>query len=168
MSSSLMSTSRYTGGIRRPSSSCYVIRHNLLSSSSSRGGGGRDSSHVCGVFARFKKAIGAGEGDGNADGSVKSVYGDLSRDEYEYDDVEQYYNYMGLNAIGIEYSVFQEPINAGMHPADCILMLAAMEADMPKIEEMLTAGANPDATNHEGKTVKELAKNDEVRDELSK
>lgn len=66
----------------------------------------------------------------------EEVYGKLSRDEYDYEEVEHYYNYVGMNAVGIEYSVFEEPINAGMHPADVLLMLAVMEGDLPKVRAM--------------------------------
>ena len=112
---------------------------------------------------KFLKGLGVNVGD---EPTMGTVYGDLKRDDYTYDDVEQYYNYIGLNAIGVEYSVFTDPIEAGMHPADVILMLAAIEGDLPKIEEMAAAGADASAVNHEGKSVLECAKDDDTKEAL--
>ena len=54
---------------------------------------------------------------------------------------------------------------ADVHPIDILLYLAAVEGDMPRVEELLEAGAKPDVTI-EGKTALQAAKSAEVEQAL--
>lgn len=78
--------------------------------------------------------------------------GAQDRDQYEKVDVEYYFNYMGCLAVEGTYDRMYKLVDgartllrrasccahasaAGLHPIDIILLFAAAEADLPKIEE---------------------------------
>ena len=85
------------------------------------------------------------------------IVGSQGRDDYEAEDVEYYFNYMGILAEEGSNDRMDKLIEAGKHPIDIILLFAAAEGDVPKIEEILEAGADPKITDLDGKTPIELA-----------
>jgi len=87
---------------------------------------------------------------GNAEDA--GIIGAQGRDEYIDDDVEQYFNYMGILAVEGTYDSLYQQLDAEIHPADIIINWAAAEGDLPKIEELLAAGANPNVPNTRGET----------------
>jgi ankyrin repeat protein len=50
----------------------------------------------------------------------------------------------------------------GLDPVDVLLLMAASENDLPKVEELLAAGANTSVTDSNNKTPLELATKEEV------
>ncbi|XP_057529594.1 protein LHCP TRANSLOCATION DEFECT [Amaranthus tricolor] len=91
------------------------------------------------------------------------VYGSQSRDDFDRDDVEQYFNYMGMLAVEGSYDKMEALLNQDIHPVDILLLMAASEGDKPKIEELLRAGAQYDVKDADGRTALDRA-NDEIRD----
>lgn len=91
------------------------------------------------------------------------VYGSQSRDDFDRDDVEQYFNYMGMLAVEGSYDKMEALLNQNIHPVDILLLMAASEGDKPKIEELLKAGANYDVKDADGRTALDRA-SDEIRD----
>ncbi len=83
--------------------------------------------------------------------------GSQGREDYEAEDVEYYFNYMGILADEGSNDRMDALLNAGKHPIDVILLFAAAEGDVPKIEEILEAGADPKVTDMDGKTPMDLA-----------
>jgi hypothetical protein len=61
------------------------------------------------------------------------IVGSQGRDDYTYDDVEQYFNYMGFLATEGTYDRMEALLNSGLHPIDVILLLACSEGDTPKV-----------------------------------
>lgn len=85
-----------------------------------------------------------------------------SRSDYNADDVEHYFNYMGCLAVEGTYDRFEAMVKSGIEPVDIILLLAAAENDSDKIEELLAAGADPSTRDNLGRTPRELASKDVV------
>ncbi|KAG2304878.1 hypothetical protein Bca52824_033529 [Brassica carinata] len=81
-------------------------------------------------------------GKNGVDAESAGIYGSQTRDDFDKDDVEQYFNYMGMLAVEGTYSKMEALLNLNIHPVDILLMLAATEGDKPKIEELLRAGAS--------------------------
>ena len=54
---------------------------------------------------------------------LSGIYGSQGRDDYDLDDVEHYFNYMGLLAVLGTYDKLQAMIDTGNHPADIILQM---------------------------------------------
>lgn len=90
------------------------------------------------------------------------IYGSQGRDEYGYDDVEQYFNYMGMLATEGSYDKLKEMTDSGLHPADILLIWASKENDHPKVAELLRAGADKSVKDLNGKSLKELTTSEEV------
>lgn len=90
------------------------------------------------------------------------VYESQGRDDIDEDDVEMYFNYMGMLANEGSYDRMQKFFEAGIHPCDIILLMACEEGDTPKIEELIKAGADTSVKDWQGKTCMELAANDKV------
>ncbi|KAK8579130.1 hypothetical protein V6N13_142352 [Hibiscus sabdariffa] len=80
------------------------------------------------------------------------IYGSKKRDDFDKDDVEQYFNYMGMLAVEGTYDKMEALLNQNIHPVDILLMLATSEGDKPKIEELLRAGATYDVKDADGRT----------------
>lgn len=95
------------------------------------------------------------------------MVGDQSRDDYTYDDVEQYFNYMGMLAVDGSYDRMQSYLDLGLHPIDILLLWASAEGDDPKVEELLNAGAAPDVKDMDGKRPLQLAGNARVKELLT-
>nr|CAD1819246.1 unnamed protein product [Ananas comosus var. bracteatus] len=87
-----------------------------------------------------------------------------SRDDFDRDDVEQYFNYMGMLAVEGSYDKMEALLNQNIHPVDILLMLAASEGDKPKIEELLRAGAKYDVKDADGRTALDRVANDEIKE----
>ncbi|KAI9082275.1 hypothetical protein K1719_035793 [Acacia pycnantha] len=102
-------------------------------------------------------------GKNGVDAEGAGIYGSQSRDDFDRDDVEQYFNYMGMLAVEGSYSKMEALLNQDIHPVDILLMLAASEGDKPKLEELLRAGAKYDVNDADGRTALDRA-NDEIRD----
>ena len=85
------------------------------------------------------------------------IVGSQGRDDYESEDVEYYFNYMGILADEGSNDRMDALLAADKHPIDVILLFAAAEGDVPKIEEILEAGADVNVTDLDGKTPLELA-----------
>lgn len=91
------------------------------------------------------------------------IYGSQSRDDFDRDDVEQYFNYMGMLAVEGSYDKMEALLSQNIHPVDILLLMAASEGDKPKIEELLRAGAQYDVKDADGRTALDRA-DDEIRD----
>ncbi|GLC57080.1 hypothetical protein PLESTB_001180900 [Pleodorina starrii] len=90
------------------------------------------------------------------------IVGSQGRDEYTYDDVEAYFNYMGFLATEGTYDRMEALLNSGLHCIDIILLLACSENDTPKVQEILRAGADPTVRGLDGKQPLELATKPEL------
>ncbi|XP_047318897.1 protein LHCP TRANSLOCATION DEFECT [Impatiens glandulifera] len=102
-------------------------------------------------------------GKNGVDAEGAGIYGSQSRDDFDRDDVEQYFNYMGMLAVEGTYDKMEALLNQNIHPVDILLMLAASEADKPKIEELMKAGAKITVKDAEGRTAIDRALNDEIK-----
>jgi|TARA_B100000683_G_scaffold34624_1_gene30287 hypothetical protein len=94
------------------------------------------------------------------DSSSAGIVGSQGRDDYDRDDVEYYFNYMGILAVEGSNDRMDNLLASGMHPVDIILLFASAEGDTPKIEEILAAGADKTVKDLDGKSVAELAGRD--------
>ena len=73
--------------------------------------------------------------------AMPGIYGSQTRDDYSVDDVEHYFNYMGMLAMEGTYDRLKKLQDVG-HPVDVLLLMAASENDTPKVAELLRAGAD--------------------------
>ncbi|CAA2934226.1 protein LHCP TRANSLOCATION DEFECT [Olea europaea var. sylvestris] len=103
-------------------------------------------------------------GKNGVDAEGAGIYGSQTRDDYDRDDVEQYFNYMGMLAVEGTYDKMEALLNQNIHPVDILLMMAASESDKPKIEELLRAGADYTVKDSEGCSALEKAASDEIKD----
>ncbi len=62
------------------------------------------------------------------------------------------------------YDKMDALLEQGIHAVDALLLLAATEADRPKIQELLEAGARCDVKDLDGKTALDRAADDEIRE----
>ncbi|XP_059293290.1 protein LHCP TRANSLOCATION DEFECT [Lycium ferocissimum] len=92
------------------------------------------------------------------------VYGSQSRDDFDRDDVEQYFNYMGMLAVEGTYDKMEALLSQNIHPVDILLLMASTEGDLPKIEELLRAGADYTVKDADGRTAVDRAASDEIKD----
>ncbi len=99
---------------------------------------------------------------GKKDAEDAGIVGSQGRSDYIYDDVEQYFNYMGFLATEGTYDRMEAMLSSGLHPIDVILLLACSENDTPKVQEILRAGADPTVKGLDGKTPMELADKPEL------
>ncbi|KAI3825791.1 hypothetical protein L1987_07432 [Smallanthus sonchifolius] len=102
-------------------------------------------------------------GKNGVDAEGAGIYGSQSRDDFDRDDVEQYFNYMGMLAVEGTYDKMEALLSQNIHPVDILLMMASSEGDKPKIEELLRAGAKYDVKDADGKTALDKASNDEIK-----
>eukprot|EP01023_Acetabularia_acetabulum_P035273 TRINITY_DN3326_c0_g1_i2.p3 TRINITY_DN3326_c0_g1~~TRINITY_DN3326_c0_g1_i2.p3 ORF type:complete len:166 (-),score=29.82 TRINITY_DN3326_c0_g1_i2:507-1004(-) len=96
------------------------------------------------------------------------MYGSQSREDYGYDDVEQYFNYMGMLATEGSYDTVTEMMQSGLEAVDILLLWACQENDVPKVEELLAAGAHVDCKNNKEKTPMEITTKEEIKELLQK
>ncbi|KAK8968420.1 Protein LHCP TRANSLOCATION DEFECT [Platanthera guangdongensis] len=101
-------------------------------------------------------------GNRGIDAEGAGIYGSQSRDDFDRDDVEQYFNYMGMLAVEGSYDKMEALLNLKIHPVGILLMLAASEGDRPKIEELLRSGAKYDISDVDGRTALDRA-NDDIK-----
>jgi hypothetical protein len=97
---------------------------------------------------------------GSADAGIYAAQG--SRDDYGLDDVEHYFNYMGMLADEGSYDRMEAMLATGTAPVDVILLMAAKENDAPKVEELLAAGADVAVKDEQGRSPRDLATKPEV------
>ncbi|ERN19550.1 hypothetical protein AMTR_s00062p00076280 [Amborella trichopoda] len=102
-------------------------------------------------------------GKNGVDAEGAGIYGSQKRDDFDRDDVEQYFNYMGMLAVEGSYDKMEALLSLDIHPVDILLMLASSEGDKPKIEELLKAGANYNVKDMDGRTALDRAASDEIR-----
>ncbi|KAI7753132.1 hypothetical protein M8C21_023409, partial [Ambrosia artemisiifolia] len=102
-------------------------------------------------------------GKNGVDAEGAGIYGSQSRDDFDRDDVEQYFNYMGMLAVEGTYDKMEALLRQNIHPVDILLMMAASEGDKPKIEELLKAGAKYDVKDSDGKTALDKAADVEIK-----
>ncbi|KAI6690532.1 hypothetical protein NL676_027360 [Syzygium grande] len=102
-------------------------------------------------------------GKNGVDAEGAGIYGGQSRDDFDRDDVEQYFNYMGMLAVEGTYDKMEALLSQNIHPVDILLLLAASEGDKPKIEELLRAGADYNVKDANGRTALDRA-DEEIRD----
>ncbi|KAK7333571.1 hypothetical protein VNO80_30346 [Phaseolus coccineus] len=102
-------------------------------------------------------------GKNGVDAQGAGIYGSQARDDFDRDDVEQYFNYMGMLAVDGTYDRMEALLSLKIHPVDILLLLAASEGDKPKIEELLRAGAKYDVKDGDGRTALDRA-NEEIKD----
>ncbi|XP_077246216.1 protein LHCP TRANSLOCATION DEFECT-like [Tasmannia lanceolata] len=98
----------------------------------------------------------------NAEGA--GIYGSQTRDDFDRDDVEQYFNYMGMLAVEGSYDKMETLLKQNIHPVDILLIMAASEGDKPKIEELLRAGANYSVKDANGRTAIDRAESDDIKE----
>ncbi|KAG9159988.1 hypothetical protein Leryth_005736 [Lithospermum erythrorhizon] len=103
-------------------------------------------------------------GKNGVDAEGAGIYGSQSRDDFDRDDVEQYFNYMGMLAVEGTYDKMEALLKQNIHPVDILLMMAASEGDKPKLEELLRAGANYTVKDVDGRTALDRADSDEIRE----
>ncbi|KAJ8459054.1 hypothetical protein OPV22_031980 [Ensete ventricosum] len=103
-------------------------------------------------------------GNRGVDAEGAGIYGSQTRDDFDRDDVEQYFNYMGMLAVEGSYDKMEALLSQTIHPVDILLMLAASEGDKPKIEELMRAGAKYDVEDADGRTALDRAANEEIKD----
>ncbi|KAK4491708.1 hypothetical protein RD792_002483 [Penstemon davidsonii] len=103
-------------------------------------------------------------GKNGVDAEGAGIYGSQARDDFDRDDVEQYFNYMGMLAVEGTYDKMEALLNQKIHPVDILLLMAASEGDKPKIEELLRAGADPTVKDAQGRTASDRAASDEIKD----
>ncbi|KAG6553276.1 hypothetical protein Mapa_005010 [Marchantia paleacea] len=122
-------------------------------------GGGRRSGPQNGsrVNAWFKF------GKNGLDSEGAGIYGSQARDDFDRDDVEQYFNYMGMLASEGTYDKMEQLLSTGIHPIDILLLLAASEGDVPKLEELLRAGADPRVKDNNGRTALDRAADEDIK-----
>ncbi|KAF5478871.1 hypothetical protein F2P56_005398 [Juglans regia] len=103
-------------------------------------------------------------GKSGVDAEGAGIYGSQTREDFDRDDVEQYFNYMGMLAVEGSYDKMDALLSQNIHPVDIILMMAASEGDKPKIEELLRAGASYKVKDADGRTALDRAASDEIKD----
>ncbi|XP_062169665.1 protein LHCP TRANSLOCATION DEFECT [Alnus glutinosa] len=103
-------------------------------------------------------------GKNGVDAEGAGIYGSQSRDDFDRDDVEQYFNYMGMLAVEGSYDKMNALLSQNIHPVDILLIMAASEGDKPKIEELLRAGASYTPKDVDGRTAIDRAASDEIKD----
>eukprot|EP01026_Neomeris_dumetosa_P027333 TRINITY_DN2222_c0_g1_i1.p3 TRINITY_DN2222_c0_g1~~TRINITY_DN2222_c0_g1_i1.p3 ORF type:complete len:157 (+),score=25.80 TRINITY_DN2222_c0_g1_i1:99-569(+) len=101
------------------------------------------------------------------DAEKAGIIGGQGREEYGYDEVEQYFNYMGMLATEGSYDSLNKMMETGLEAVDILLLWACKENDDPKVEELLKAGAHVDCKDINGKTPMELTTKDEVKQLLT-
>lgn len=91
-----------------------------------------------------------------------------SRSDFDFQEVEDYFNYMGMLAAEGNYDRLDQLCDSGLEPVDLLLLMACSENDTPKVEELLGAGANVQVKSPEdGKTPMELCTKEEIKAMLS-
>ncbi|KAL5701528.1 hypothetical protein ACHQM5_026854 [Ranunculus cassubicifolius] len=95
-------------------------------------------------------------------GSLRS-HSSLIGPSNDRDDVEQYFNYMGMLAVEGTYDKMEALLSQNIHPVDILLLMAVSEGDLPKIEELLRAGANYTVADADGRTALDRAATDEIK-----
>ncbi|XAR56668.1 hypothetical protein NMG60_11037234 [Bertholletia excelsa] len=103
-------------------------------------------------------------GKNGVDAEGAGIYGSQTRDDFDRDDVEQYFNYMGMLAVEGSYDKMEALLSQNIHPVDILLMMAASEGDKPKIEELLRAGASHTVKDADGLTALDKAASEEIKD----
>uniref|UniRef100_A0A7N0UYN5 Protein LHCP TRANSLOCATION DEFECT n=1 Tax=Kalanchoe fedtschenkoi TaxID=63787 RepID=A0A7N0UYN5_KALFE len=107
-------------------------------------------------------------GKNGVDAEGAGIYGSQSRNDFDRDDVEQYFNYMGMLAVEGSYDKMEALLSLNIHPVDILLLMAASEGDKPKIEELMRAGARYDVRDVDGRTALDRAPNNDIRDLILK
>ena len=93
----------------------------------------------------------------------KGIYGASgNREDFCDDDVNFYFEYMGMLAVDGDYGRLDRMKSAGLDAVDLLLLMAAGENDAPKVAEMLRAGADTKVRDVDGKSAEELATNETV------
>ncbi|XP_058093471.1 protein LHCP TRANSLOCATION DEFECT [Magnolia sinica] len=103
-------------------------------------------------------------GKNGVDAEGAGIYGSQTRDDFDRDDVEQYFNYMGMLAVEGTYDKLNALLRQNIHPVDILLMMAASEGDKPKIEELLRAGASYNVKDEDGRTALDRAASNEIKE----
>jgi len=106
----------------------------------------RNGAKTTAFFNRFRQ-----------DSTSAGIVGSQGRDDFNADDVEHYFNYMGCLAVEGTYDRMNALIASGKHPVDIILLFASAEGDTPKIEEILAAGADKNVVDLDGNSARDLA-----------
>ncbi|KAD4386021.1 hypothetical protein E3N88_26190 [Mikania micrantha] len=66
-------------------------------------------------------------GKNGVDAEVAGIYGSQSRDDFDRDDVEQYFNYMGMLAVEGTYDKMEAILCQNIYPVDTLQMMAASD-----------------------------------------
>ncbi|PIA50645.1 hypothetical protein AQUCO_01200096v1 [Aquilegia coerulea] len=103
-------------------------------------------------------------GKNGVDAEGAGIYGSQKREDFDKDDVEQYFNYMGMLAVEGSYDKMEALLSLKIHPVDILLMMAATEGDKPKIEELLRAGASYTVKDADGRTAIDRAPDEEIKE----
>lgn len=91
-----------------------------------------------------------------------------SRSDFDFQEVEDYFNYMGMLAAEGNYDKLDALCDSGLEPVDLLLLMACSEDDTPKVEELLGAGADVTVKNPaDGKTPLELCTKEEIKQMLA-
>ncbi|CAL5229267.1 g12558 [Coccomyxa viridis] len=111
------------------------------------------------MFKNFKNPLRGSSEDAG-------VYASQTRDDFSADDVEHYFNYMGMLATEGTYDRLNDMLNQGLAPVDLLLLMAAQENDAPRVAELIRAGADLNTKGQDGKTAMELASDPQVHELL--
>ncbi|CAL8464993.1 g4528 [Coccomyxa elongata] len=114
----------------------------------------------CTAFFKFKNPLRGSSEDAG-------VYASQQREDYSADDVEHYFNYMGMLATEGTYDRLNKMLDQGLAPVDLLLLMAAKENDAPKVAELIRAGADLNTKGTDGKMAKDLAETDAVLELLN-
>jgi hypothetical protein len=119
---------------------------------------GRSAQHIrCQSFFNFN--------NNNNNGSTSNG---LSRSDFDFQEVEDYFNYMGMLAAEGNYDRLDTLVASGVEPIDLLLLMACSENDTPKVEEVLAAGADVTVKNPgDGKTPMDLCTKEEIKEMLA-
>ncbi|KAL6775722.1 LTD1 [Auxenochlorella protothecoides x Auxenochlorella symbiontica] len=90
----------------------------------------------------------------------------LQRGDYTRSEVEDYYNYMGMLAAEGNYDKLEELFDSGVEPVDLLVLLASTENDLPKLEELVAAGADLSVKDPEGRGCMDLCTKPAIKEYL--
>jgi len=109
-----------------------------------------------------------GSGSVNSKFEYKDAKGQ-KRDDYEYQDADDYFCCSGLLAAEGTYDRLEAWTDAGVHPIDMILIMSCVENDAPKVEEVLDAGAQASVKDpRDGNTPIKLCTDPDIKAMLEK
>eukprot|EP00245_Coleochaete_scutata_P005051 TRINITY_DN18302_c0_g1_i1.p1 TRINITY_DN18302_c0_g1~~TRINITY_DN18302_c0_g1_i1.p1 ORF type:complete len:192 (-),score=46.22 TRINITY_DN18302_c0_g1_i1:339-914(-) len=146
--------------------STMQLQSSFFGRSRSKGGAALLGAQARGGQGRIVALFGVKFGKDGLDSKGAGIYGSQTREEFSSSDCEHYFEYSGMLAMEGSYASIQAILDSGVHPADVLLLLAATEGDVPKIDELLKAGADIHAKDLSGRTALDRAQDESIRELL--